>query len=175
MVSPGGDDRSEKKEGGMAKVGGWLAGILAVIIGGYGVWYFTQPPAVTTIEGMVYSGSAPVPKAMVAVDLSGSAGTNGAVHDITDENGSYRIDFTGLPKGAGAILTVTATGYQTVPSKSLTSPLEPATHIDFPLLPVPPPPGVPPPPPPPHPILPRIPVFVPKQAAQATKYKVLRK
>jgi len=124
---------------------------------------------------MVYAGSAPVPKAMVAVDLSGSAGTNGAVHDITDENGSYRIDFTGLPTGAGATLSVTATGYQEAPPKSLIGPLQTDIHVDFPLNPAPPPPGVPPPPPPAHPAIAHIPLYVPKGAGQATKFKLLPK
>ena len=162
----------------MGKVGGWLAGILATVIGGYAVWYFTRPPAVTTFEGMVYTGDNPVAKAMVAVDLTGSAGANGPVHDVTDQNGAYRIDFTGLPNGSSATLTVTATGYENAAPKSLTAPLQTDIHVDVPLEPVPPPPGPTPPGPTPpvlHPLRPpvtRIPLYVPKTAAQATKFKV---
>jgi hypothetical protein len=160
----------------MGKVGVWLAGILATVIGGYAVWYFTRPPAVTTFEGMVYAGSTPVSKAMVAVALTGSAGANGAVHDVTDENGAYRVDFTGLPKSSGATLTVTATGYQTAVPRSLAAPLQTDIHIDFPLDAVPPPPTPPGPTPPVlHPQqapVARIPRYVPKSAARAAKFRV---
>lgn len=163
----------------MGKLGAWLAGILATFIGGYAVWYFTRPPAVTTFEGMVYAADGPVAKAMVAVDLTGTAGANGAVHDVTDQNGAYRIDFTGLPKGSGATLTVVASGYQNAAPKSLTSPLQTDIHIDFPLDAVPPPSPVQAPagpvPPVLHPLKPpitHIPLYVPKPAAQATKFKV---
>ena len=163
----------------MAKVGGWVAGIVASIIVGYAVWYLTRtpppppPPTVTTFEGMVYSGSAPVPKAMVAVQLSGTAGVNGPVHDITDDNGAYRIDFTGLPADAGATLSVTAAGYQSANPKSFASPLQTDVQFDFPLTPMlaasrrkgaaP------------HPAKPAkapIPKYVRKSAAQATQIKI---
>jgi hypothetical protein len=168
----------------MGKVGAWLAGILATVIGGYAVWYFTRPPAVTTFEGMVYAGDAPVAKALVAVDLTGSAGANGAVHDVTDENGAYRIDFTGLPTGSGATLTVTSAGYEAATPKSVTAPLATDNHIDFPLAAVPSPSPVPgpapvsPPPPVVHPLRPpvaHIPLYIPKLAAQAKKFTVPQK
>jgi hypothetical protein len=169
----------------MGKVGAWLAGILATVIGGYAVWYFTRPPAVTTFEGMVYAGEAPVSKALVAVDLTGSAGANGAVHDVTDDNGSYRIDFTGLPSGSGATVTVNATGYQAATPKSVMAPLQTDIHIDFPLDAVPPPPSPTPGPTPPgptppvlHPVRPpvaHIPLYIPKAAAQAKKFTVPKK
>jgi len=156
----------------MAKVGVWLAGILATVIGGWAVWYLTRPPAVTTFEGMVYAGNNPVAKAMVAVQLSGSAGANGPVHDITDQNGAWRIDFTGLPDGSGATLTVAATGYENAAPKSLSSPLQNDIHIDFPLSPVPPPRGIGPLVRPQLPAVTHIPLYVPKSAAQATKFRV---
>jgi hypothetical protein len=170
----------------MGKVGAWLAGILATVIGGYAVWYFTRPPAVTTFEGMVYAGDAPVSKALVAVDLSGNAGANGAVHDVTDENGAYRIEFTGLPTGSGATLTVSATGYQNTTPRSVMAPLQTDIHVDFPLdaLPAPPAPTPPSPTPPgpsapvQHPVRPpsaRIPRYIPKLAAQAKKFTVPQK
>lgn len=161
----------------MAKVGGWLAGILAVVIGGWVVWYLTRPPAVTTFEGMVYAGSAPVARAMVAVSLTGSAGANGPIHDITDENGAWRIDFTGLPTNAGATVSVSAAGYQGAIPKSLAGPLQPDIHMDFPLSAVPgsstaPPTLAPKPPQPLHPGLVQMPRYVPKTASRATKFKV---
>ena len=160
----------------MAKVGGWIAGIVASIIVGYAVWYLTRtppPPTVTTFEGMAYSGSAPVPKAMVAVQLSGTAGANGPVHDITDDNGAYRIDFTGLPANASAALSVTATGFQNADPKSFASPLETDVQFDFPLTPIvaaAPHKGAKP-----HPAKPgttHIPKYVRKSAAQATQIKI---
>jgi hypothetical protein len=81
---------------------------------------------------MVYSGDAPVPKAMVELDLTGTS-SNGPVHDITDENGSYRFDFTGLPTAAGAILRVSAPGFKESAGKSFASPLQTEIRFDFPL------------------------------------------
>jgi hypothetical protein len=158
----------------MAKVGGWLAGILAVVIGGWAVWFLTRPPAVTTFEGMVYAGSAPVGRAMVAVSLTGKAGANGPIHDITDENGAWRIDFTGLPTNAGATVSASAAGYQQAIPRVLTGPLQSDIHMDFPLNPVAASPGVGGPGPahsrPPG--LGQMPHYVPKPAAKATKFRV---
>ncbi|HEY2468555.1 MAG TPA: carboxypeptidase-like regulatory domain-containing protein [Terracidiphilus sp.] len=129
----------------MGKFGSWLAGILGSIIVGVGIYYFTKPkptplppptPVVTTLEGMVYSGSTPVPRAMVAVDLKG-ADPNGPIHQVTDENGSYRFEFPGLPTDATAMLQVTANGYQQAEPKSLGSPLATDIRLDFPLIPTP--------------------------------------
>jgi hypothetical protein len=134
-----------KKESGLSKVGGWLAGIAGAVIATYLGWYFTrptptppQPPpaAVTTFEGMVYSGDAPVAKALVAVDLSGNAGANGAIHDLTDNNGAYKIELTGLPPGTGATLSVAAKGYEKALPKMLVSPLQADVRVDIPLSPI---------------------------------------
>jgi hypothetical protein len=135
----------------MSKFNKWLAGILGPIIVAVAIFYLTKtppppppppPPAVTVLEGMVYSGSTPVPHALVAVDLKGTGLTNGPVHDLTDANGSYRFDFTGLPKDTGATLSATAAGYQNSSAQSLAGPLLSDIHMDFPLLPVAPaPPG----------------------------------
>ena len=57
----------------------------------------------------------------------------GPVHDITDENGSYRFDFTGLPTTAGATLRVAAPGFRESPAKSFASPLQTEVRFDFPL------------------------------------------
>lgn len=117
----------------MGKIGGWLAGILAAVIAGYAVWYFTRPPATTIIEGMVYSASSAVPKAMVSLTLTGDKASSEAIHNVTDDNGSYRFDFTGLPSGAGAILRVTAEGFRASAPQTLTSPLGPDVHQDIPM------------------------------------------
>lgn len=128
----------------MGSFGKWLAGIVGSIIVGCAIFYLTRPkpvlpppppPAVTTFEGLIYSGGAPVPKAMVAVNLTGDPASNGAAHNFTDDNGSYRIDFTGLPSGTGATLQVTATGYQDAGAKSLASPLQFDNRLDFALTP----------------------------------------
>lgn len=134
-----------KKESGFSKVGTWLAGIAGAVIATYLGWYFTQPkptlpppppPAVTTFEGMVYSGDAPVSKALVAVELTGNAGANGAIHDLTDDNGAYKIELTGLPPSTGATLSVVAKGFENGAPKLLSSPLQTDVRVDIPLSPV---------------------------------------
>lgn len=153
-----------KKESGMSKVGGWLAGIAGAVIATYLGWYFTRtkptpppppPPAVTTFEGMVYSDSGPVPKAMVVVDLTGVAGANGAIHDVTDDSGAYKIELTGLPPDTGATLSVKAKGFEGAAPKVLSGPLQSDVRVDIGLSPVvlagaaaPPPVGQPAAPPP---------------------------
>ncbi|HEV2135478.1 MAG TPA: hypothetical protein VGR47_14690 [Terracidiphilus sp.] len=133
------------KERSSAKVVGWLGGIAATVISGYLLWYFEQPKptppqppqaAVTTFEGMVYSGEAPVAKALVALDLTGNAGANGAIHDLTDDNGAYKIELTGLPPGTGATLSVVAKGFEKAAPKMLVSPLQADMRVDIPLSPV---------------------------------------
>ncbi|MBS1804391.1 MAG: hypothetical protein JST28_13575 [Acidobacteria bacterium] len=123
----------------MKKVVQWMAGILAGIIGSVAVYYLTRPappPAVTTFEGMVYSGSSPVAHAMVQLDLDGVVNISGPIHDITNENGAYRFELTGLPNNASAKLLATANGYAASSAQSLLSPLQRETHLDFPLSPV---------------------------------------
>jgi len=121
----------------MKKLGKWLAGILAgIIITAVGV-YIGRPKPVTVFEGMVYAGSTPVARAMVALDLKGAAATNGAIHDFTNENGSYRFELTGVSDDDTATLQVTANGYQASELQSLSSPLKSDIHVDFPLNPVP--------------------------------------
>jgi hypothetical protein len=146
----------------MGKFGGWLAGILAVILGGYVVWYLTKPPAATTFEGMVYSGDAAVPNAMISVELAGGT-TTGAYHDVTDEHGAYSLVFTGLPTSTGATLRVTASGYQNADPQSLSSPLQGDIRLDFPLLPLAAPAKR---------AIAHIPVYVPKLEAQRTLIKL---
>lgn len=133
------------KERSSAKFVGWLGGIAATVLSGYLLWYFEQPKptppqppsaAVTTFEGMVYSGDAPVAKALVALELTGNAGANGAIHDLTDENGAYKIELTGLPPSTGATLSVVAKGFENGAPKLLSSPLQADMRVDIPLSPV---------------------------------------
>ncbi len=167
----------------MGKFWGWLAGVAATVIAGYLTWYFTRPPAppvVTTFEGMVYSGSKPVPGAMVAVALTGSAGANGPYHNVTDQNGAYMIDLSGVPANTAATLSVSAAGYAGAQPKQVASPLQNDERIDFPLaalIPIPvqsshgsgaKAPSAPPAKPP----VPHVPVYVRKTDDQAAKFAV---
>jgi hypothetical protein len=123
----------------MKKFMNWVAGILAGIIGAVAVYYLTRPappPSVTTFEGMVYSGSSPVARAMVQLELNGVINASGPIHNLTDGNGAYRFELSGLPTAAAARLVVTASGYQPSAAQSLPSPLQPDIHLDFPLNPV---------------------------------------
>ncbi len=117
-------------------VGAWLAGILAAIIGGYALYVLTRSPSTTTVEGMAYSASAAVPKAMVSLTLSGNGANSGPYHNVTDENGSYRFEFTGLSASAGATLRVVANGFHESSPVSLSRPLGPDIHEDFALIPL---------------------------------------
>jgi hypothetical protein len=73
---------------------------------------------------------------MVSIELTGDGLNSGSFHNVTDENGSYRIDFTGLPSSASAIVSVVATGFQDSASKSLSKPLGPDNRQDFALTPL---------------------------------------
>jgi len=97
----------------MNKFLGWVAGILAVVIAGWLVWYLTKPPATTKFEGMVIDAAAntAVPNAMVTVEITGAA-NSGSYHDVTNPNGSYRIEFTGLSKSSSATVQAEAKGFR---------------------------------------------------------------
>jgi len=134
-----------EKESSAGKVGAWLAGVAATIFSGWAIWYLTQPkpapppppqPVVTKFEGMVYSGSAPVPKAMVVLNLTGAASTTSDYHDVTDENGSYSIELTGLPQGVGAAVTASAQGFANAQPQSIPAPLQTDVRTDIALDPV---------------------------------------
>ncbi|HEY6491011.1 MAG: carboxypeptidase-like regulatory domain-containing protein [Terracidiphilus sp.] len=160
----------------MKAFGIWVAGIIAVVLGGWGTWYLTRPPAVTTVEGMVYSGNAAVPNAMVEIDLTGDTSNTGAVHDLTDQNGAYKIEFTGLPSGSGATLRASASGFKAAKAQTLKSPLEPDTHLDFALVSVilsEAPAAVAGARPTPHlPVAAHVPIYIPKEASRATMIKI---
>ena len=167
----------------MGKFLGWLGGILATVIAGYAVWYFTRPAPSTTFEGMVINGPevAPLPNAIVSVEIAG-AGNSGPFHDVTNEHGAYRLEFTGLGKLTGVTIAVQAKGFQPVKPASLSS-VTSDIHQDFVLIPA----GTvspPPPPPPPGgvsgggvrpPVVARMPVYIQKSAAQALKFTLQTK
>jgi Carboxypeptidase regulatory-like domain len=102
----------------MSKFAGWLAGILAAVIGGWLVWYLTRPVLPTIFEGMVYDSAAnvPVANAMVVLQIEGMA--DEPSHSATNENGSYKLRFIDLKKSSRASIQVTAKGFDpfTVPS-----------------------------------------------------------
>ncbi len=181
QVEPNDEVHLESKERGMGKFGNWFAGVAATVISGVAIWYFTKTPAptpppqpppapiVTTFEGMVYSGDTPVPNAMVAVELTGDAASNGAVHNVTDAHGSYLINLTGVPQAAGATLTVAAAGYREGGPESLSIPLQQDNRLDIALTPTKAPfiaelPA--------HPPVKRLPAYVRKNAAQATQFRI---
>ena len=144
----------------MGKFFGWLGGILATVISGWLVWYLTTrtpppaptptPPQTTTFEGMVINklAVAPLPNAIVAVEIAGAA-SSGPFHDVTDEHGAYRLNFTGLDKPSGVTITVEAKGFQQAKPALLAS-ITSENRQDFELLPdpaanpsPPPPAGIP--------------------------------
>jgi len=141
----------------MGKIGSWLAGILATVIGGYVLWYLTKspspPPATnsttqpgpttapaqpptTAFEGMVFTGSSPVPNAMVVITLAGNGDKGGPYHDMTDANGSYLFDIQGLPTGAGATVVASKDGFAESQAEVVPMPLSQDNREDIPLMPL---------------------------------------
>ena len=94
----------------LGKFFGWLGGILATIIGGYVVWYITQP---IRIEGMVIDRveNTAVEKALVTVEVRG-APREGPFNDPTDSNGSYGMELSGLSWRTTVIVHAKANGFQ---------------------------------------------------------------
>lgn len=164
----------------------WIAGIIAAILGGVGTYYLTRPPAVTTFEGMVYSGSDAVPNAFVELDLTGAPAGSGTYHDETDPQGSYRIELTGLNADVSASLRVTVKGYRSPGPQLFPKVAGQDVRYDFGLDPLA---AAAPPPPPPAPgaqapaaapavppaaVQQRLPLprYVPKLAQQAARFKI---
>ncbi len=100
----------------MGKFIGWLGGIVATVIAGWLVWYITLPkptePDSASFEGMVYdqASNAPVSRATVMFDIRGVP-NSGPYHDVTDENGSYKLDLSGLGKSSTVAVSVEANGF----------------------------------------------------------------
>ena len=114
----------------MKKFVSWLGGIVATVIAGVVVYYWTTPtpaPAPApeiAFEGMVIDGErdAPIQSALVSFEVNG-ASTGDAYHDLTDEHGSYGIKLSGLSKSSTVVLHFHANGYRDE-SKRLASLLE---------------------------------------------------
>jgi len=161
---------------------GWIAGIVAAVLSSLITYYLTRPPSITTFEGMVYSGSAAVPNAFVELDLTGTPGANGPLHDQTDPQGAYKIQLTGLSGEVNATLRVTVKGYQTPAPKLFAKVVGQDVRFDVGLDPLkaPLPPvivgGAAVPAPPtavtrPLTSLPQ-PMYIPKLAEQAARFKI---
>lgn len=105
----------------MKKFGIWLAGIVGTILAGVGVYYLTLPKPPVVFEGMIYSGDSPVAKAMVELELKAGGPGGGTYHDSTDENGAYRLEFTGLKNPEAVTYIVSAPGYQASGPKTFPS------------------------------------------------------
>lgn len=117
---------------------GWVGGILAAVISGFIVYKMTVPPApvaVTSFEGMVYSGSDPVPNAMVVIDLSGVGAGSGSFRDETDDHGSYRLDIQEMPKSWSGTASASAKGFVASAPAALTGPAGTEIRKDIALSP----------------------------------------
>jgi hypothetical protein len=188
-------ERISKKVGGQI----WtmvVAPAVVVVIGAFATAYFngcfekstsppTPPQAVTTFDGMIYSDTGPVAKAMVELDLSGSAGANGPTHFYTDATGRYRFDVPAALSGTVARLSVKAAGYKQAGPAKVALPLQADNRMDFPLTAEPAPVastggggGSAAPPHPPlqiHPGIAHLPAYVPLTAAQAVRVRIAQK
>jgi len=109
-------------------------------------------PATVTFEGMVISETnAPVKGARISFDITETQG--GPYLDLTDEHGSYRLDFAGLKSSSRATIRAEAIGFQPAAPKLLSA-NQNDLRADFVLKPAPPPVGASPTPTPsplPHP------------------------
>ena len=186
-------ERISKKVGGQV----WttvVAPALVLVIGALATAYFTgwfqkpvpqppQPQAVTTFDGMIYSDAGPVAKAMVELDLTGSAGANGPTHFYTDDTGRYRFDVPAGLSGTIARLSVKAAGYKQAGPAEVALPLQADNRMDFPLTaePVQSTGGGGETAAPPHPIqqihpgIAHIPAYVPLTSAQAVRVRIAQK
>lgn len=94
----------------------WVGGIVATVIGGLLIYYFTRPtppPPEFAFEGMVIDGerSVPIKDALVSFEVEGAKPAD-AYHDLTDDNGSYGIKLSGLSESSKVTLRVHASGYR---------------------------------------------------------------
>jgi hypothetical protein len=159
----------------------WVGGIVSAVLIAYLSWYLTRPPVPvppTTFDGMVIdkAQTAPIPKAMVTVNIQGSDGA-GEFYDFTDEHGSYRFDFEALEKSATVNVSVQANGYQKGQPAAIPV-LNVNNRHDFLMEPVPrptPPAGVPVVPPAAVTPAAHLPLFVPKMMQQKVNLKAVLK
>lgn len=101
----------------------WLGGIVATVVGGLLVYHFTTPRT-NTFEGMVIDGaqSVPIKEARVVFAIEPSSPGNGPYNDFTDENGSYRMDLSQLPRTVKVTMHATAKGFRDSNPVSLAPP-----------------------------------------------------
>jgi hypothetical protein len=93
-------------------------------------------PAPITFEGRVISDTnVPVKGARISFDITETQG--GPYLDLTDEHGSYRVDFAGLKSSSRATVRAEAIGFQPAPPKLLDANAN-DIRADFILKPVPP-------------------------------------
>ncbi len=127
----------------------WIGGaVVAPVLTAVLIYHLNNPtpppapsptPAPITFEGMVITDTnAPLKGARVSFDISDTQG--GPYLDLTDEHGSYRVDFAGLKPSSGASVRVEAIGFKPVPPKLLHT-IQNENRADFVLTPMPPPVG----------------------------------
>jgi len=100
----------------MKKFLSWVGGIVAAVIAGLVVYYFTTPtpaPPEIAFEGMVIDKdrNVAVQNALVSFEVEGASPSD-AYHDLTDEHGSYGIKLSDLSKSTSVTLHVHANGYR---------------------------------------------------------------
>lgn len=123
----------------------WVGGIVAPVVTAVLIYHFATPkpapaptptPAPITFEGMVITDmNAPLKGARVSLEISDTQG--GPYLDLTDEHGSYRVDFAGLNMSSRAAVHVQANGFEPAPPKLLKT-IQTENRADFVLKPVPP-------------------------------------
>jgi hypothetical protein len=165
-----------KKQNSLRKFVIWIGGaVVAPVLTAVLIYRLTNPkqppppppaPTPITFEGMVINGdmNTPLKGARVSFDISDTQG--GPYLDLTDEHGSYRIDFAGLKTSSQATVRVEANGFQPVPPKLLHT-IQNDNRADFVLKPLPPPIGASPTPTPPPVLHP--PVYIRKLPVQAIR------
>ena len=126
----------------------WVGGaIVAPVITAVIIYRLTNPtpvsapaspsptPAPITFEGRVISDTnVPVKGARISFDITETQG--GPYLDLTDEHGSYRVDFAGLKSSARATVRAEAIGFQPAPPKLLDA-IQNDIRADFVLRPMP--------------------------------------
>jgi hypothetical protein len=128
-------------------------------------------PAPIVFEGMVISdANAPLKGARVSFEISDTQG--GPYLDLTDEHGSYRIDFAGLKTSSHAAVHVQANGFEPAPPKLLDT-IQIDNRADFVLKPLPTPVGASPTPTPP-PVF-HAPIYVRKLPVQTIRIQPLNR
>jgi hypothetical protein len=164
----------------MKKFVSWLGGIAATVIAGWLVYKLTVPPTPPpqptpiTFEGMVIDGERNIPIKNARITFHMDGVTTDDDHDLTDVNGSYRVQLPGLSSTSSVLLSVHAIGYRDE-SKQFTSLMEDNRYD--PIMTALPPPPTPTPPhgatPAPTPA-PTVRVPIPPQYIQRLSIKTIK-